>query len=94
MRIGLVSYRCENRDIPFNMSQIERAFREAEGKADLLCFGEAFLQGFDSLCWNYETDRQMAVEQTSEVISRLRRLTTEYGTALMTGYIEKDGEHL
>ena len=94
MRIGLVSYRCENRNIDFNISQIERAFREAEGKADLLCFGEAFLQGFDSLRWNYETDRQMAVEQSSEIISRLRKLTSEYGTALMTGYIEKDGEHL
>ena len=47
MRIGLVSYRCENKNIAFNISQIEKAFREAKGKADLLCFGEAFLQGFD-----------------------------------------------
>ena len=94
MRIGLVSYRCENRNIGFNISQIEKAFREVKGKADLLCFGEAFLQGFDSLCWDYETDRHMAVEQTSEIINRLRRLTSKYGTALMTGYIEKDGESL
>ena len=94
MRIGLVSYRCENKNIAFNISQIEKAFREAKGKADLLCFGEAFLQGFDSLCWNYESDRHMAVEHTSEIINRLRRLTAEYGIALMTGYIEKDREHL
>ncbi len=94
MRIGLVSYRCKNRNMPFNLGQIERALRETQGKADLLCFGEAFLQGFDSLCWDYETDRHTATEQSSEAISRLRRLTVQYGTALLTGYIEKDGEHL
>ena len=60
MKIGLASYRCENRNTRFNISQIGRAMKEARGKADLLCFGEAFLQGFDSLCWNYETDQAMA----------------------------------
>ena len=49
MRIGLVSYRCENRNISFNMDQIELAMKRASGKADVLCFSEAFLQGFDSL---------------------------------------------
>ena len=49
MRIGLVSYRCENRNISFNMDQIELALKRTSGKADVLCFSEAFLQGFDSL---------------------------------------------
>ena len=60
MRIGLVSYRCENRNIAFNMSQIELAMKRAEGKAEMLCFGEAFLQGFDALCWDYDTDKEVA----------------------------------
>ena len=34
MRIGLVSYRCENKNVFFNMSQIERAMSEAKGKVD------------------------------------------------------------
>ena len=51
MRIGLTSYRCKNRDIGFNLSQIERAMKKVQDQADLLCFGEAFLQGFDSLSW-------------------------------------------
>ena len=51
MTIGLVSYRCKDKDISFNMSQIERALRDTAGKVDLLCFGETFLQGFNSLCW-------------------------------------------
>ena len=94
MRIGLVSCRCENRNIPFNISQIERALRETRGEADLLCFGEAFLQGFDSLCWNYETDQAMAAGLSSEPISHLKALTKQYGTALLTGYIEKDQDRL
>ena len=94
MRIGLVSYRCENRNIAFNMSQIERAMKLTEGKADLLCFGEAFLQGFDALCWDYDTDKGTALELSSETITRLRDWTVRYGVSLITGYIEKDGEKL
>ena len=94
MRIGLVSYRCENRNLSFNMSQIEQAMKRSEGKADLLCFGEAFLQGFDSLCWDYETDKLTALELSSETIAQLREWTVQYGVSLMTGYIEKDREKL
>ena len=94
MRIGLASYRCKNKDIPFNISQIERALKEAQGKVDLLCFGEAFLQGFDSLCWDYDTDRHMAVDLHSDTVRRLCSLTEQYSTALLTGYIEKDRDRL
>ena len=30
MKIGLVSYRSENKNIPFNLMQIERALKEAQ----------------------------------------------------------------
>ena len=94
MKIGLVSYRCVNRNISFNMGQIERAMKLAEGKAELLCFGEAFLQGFDALCWDYDTDQRIALELSSETITQLRDWTVRYGVSLITGYIEKDGEKL
>ena len=94
MKIGLVSYRSENKNIPFNLTQIERTLKETQGQAELLCFGEAFLQGFDSLCWDYETDRQMAVDQNSETMDYLRGLTVRYGTGLLFGYIEKEGDKI
>ena len=94
MRIGLVSYRCENRNISFNLSQIERAMKNAAGKADLLCFGEAFLQGFDSLCWEYDTDQTTALALSSETMNLLRTWTVQYGVSLLTGYIEKDRDQL
>ena len=94
MRIGLVSYRCENRNTAFNMRQIELAMQRSAGKADLLCFGEAFLQGFDALCWDYEADRVIALERSSEEIARLQGWTMQYGISLITGYIERDREKL
>ncbi len=94
MRIGLVSYRCENRNTAFNLSQIELAMKRSMGKADLLCFGEAFLQGFDALSWDYETDKAMALELSSKSIGQLHSRTVQYGIALATGYIEKEQDRL
>ena len=94
MRIGLVSFRCENRNTAFNLRQIERALREAQGKADLLCFSEAFLQGFDSLRWNYTADRETAVAADSPIMARLKAWTKQYGVALLLGYIERAGDRL
>ena len=94
MRIGLASYRCENRNVGFNLRQIGRAMRQCAGKADLICFGEAFLQGFDALCWDYEKDREIALEQSSEPFDRLLGWTAEYGLSLATGYIERDRDAL
>lgn len=90
MKIGLVSYECRNGDTAFNLSQIERAMRAAQGRADLLCFGESFLQGFDALSWNYEADREIAVSAGSEIMERLCALTRQYGTDLLLGYMERD----
>lgn len=94
MRIGLVSYRCENRNIAFNLSQIELAMKRSAGKADLLCFGEAFVQGFDAFCWDYDTDKEIALDLRSEPVSRLKAWTLRYGIALAAGWLEKERERL
>lgn len=92
MKIGLVSYECKIGDIAFNLSQIERAMEAVQGRVDLLCFGESFLQGFDALSWDYEADREIAVSARSEVMARLCALTRRYGTDLLFGYMERDGD--
>ena len=94
MRAGLVSYRCENRNIAFNMGQIERALIASKDKVDVLCFGEAYLQGFDAFCWDDEADKKVAVELTSETMNRLRSWTVQYGISMIIGYMERDGETL
>ncbi|MBQ9580267.1 MAG: carbon-nitrogen hydrolase family protein, partial [Lachnospiraceae bacterium] len=57
LRIALAAYKFINNDIEHNMGKIEKALKEVSGKVDLVCFGETFLQGFDSLNWNYGHDK-------------------------------------
>lgn len=91
MRIGLAAYESVNNDIAFNISQIEKAMNTAQGTVDLLCFGEAFLQGFDSLSWNYENDKLIAISTDSEVMRKLCDMTLRYQVDLLLGYIEACG---
>ena len=90
MKIGLVSYECRMNDIGFNLKQIEKAIVESKD-ADLVCFGEAFLQGFAAVTSDYEMDIRMAAEQDSLPIAKIRELSLQYRKAVMVGYIEKDG---
>ncbi len=94
MKIGLAAYAFENGDIAFNLHQIEKAMAAVSGKADLLCFGETFLQGFDALAWQYERDKDVAVSQDSPVMEQLKALTVQYGVDLLFGYVERDGERI
>ena len=76
------------------MNQIELAMKRSAGKVDLLCFGEAFLQGFDALYWDYEADKAIALELSSDTFALLQKWTACYGIALAIGYIEKEQEKL
>ena len=91
MRIGLAAYRCENGNTEYNLKQIERALAESCGQVDLICFGEAFVQGFDSLTWNYGVDKETAIDAASPEFRRLCELSSQYGVAILTGYIERSG---
>lgn len=88
MKIGLAVYEFKNIDIEFNLSQIKKAMKSAQGKVDLLCFGESFLQGFDSLNWNYDLDKHIAVSYNSDIMCRLCAMTLHYEIDLLFGYIE------
>jgi N-carbamoylputrescine amidase len=94
MRIGAAPYAFRNNDIDFNFSQMEKAMKLAQGKVDLLCFGESFLQGFDALDWNYERDKTVAVSADSDIMCRLCEMSIDYGADLLFGYIERKDECL
>jgi predicted amidohydrolase len=75
MKIGLVSECFKNRDIEYNVEQIKKRLIEARDKnIDLVCFGEAFLQGFDALSWNYEGDLSTAISKNDEIINSLKMM--------------------
>ena len=94
MKIGLVSYEFKNGKIEYNIEKIENAIISANEKADLLCFGETFLQGFDSLSWNYEIDKDIAITQDSVVMEKLKNLSEKHKIDLGIGYIEREKEKI
>ena len=90
MKIGLAVYKFENNDIEFNISQIEKAIQQSQRNVELLCFGETFLQGFDSLTWDYKTDKDTAITQDSRIMQRLCDLSVQYQIDLLFGYVERE----
>ena len=94
MKIGLVSYEFNNGKIEYNIKKIEKAIISANGKADLLCFGETFLQGFDSLSWNYEIDKNIAITKDSAIMEKLKKLSEKHKIDLGIGYIEREKEKI
>ncbi len=93
MKIGLAAYRFINNDIEFNISQIEKALKSTNN-LDILCFGEAFLQGFDAFSWSFDIDKNVAISKDSNVMKRLEKVSRDYNIDLAFGYLEIDGEDL
>ncbi len=54
-----------------------------------MLFGEAVLQGFDSLCWDYETDRHMAVALTDAPIRSMCEAARANDIAVSFGFLER-----
>lgn len=91
MRIALCASENKNGDIDFNIDQIKDFIKNTKyQKPDLLLFGESFLQGFDSLCFEYKKDILTALSINSEPIVKLRSLAESTKTALGFGFIEND----
>lgn len=88
MKIALASAPVKNRNIEFNMQAMIDAMIKASGQAEVILFGESVLQGFDCLCWDYETDKHMAVALTDAPIQRMCEAAKQYGIAVSFGFIE------
>ena len=94
MKIALASAPVKNRNIEFNTQAMIEAMNKASGQADVILFGESVLQGFDCLCWEYETDKHMAVALTDAPIQRMRKAAKQYGIAVSFGFIERIDDNL
>lgn len=89
MRIALTSVPVKNRNCEFNMREMTDAIKKVSGQADVILFGESVLQGFDSLCWDYEADKNSAVSLTDAPIVRMREAARENSMAVSFGFIER-----
>lgn len=76
-------------DIEYNMRVMKQAMREAvNNEADLILFGEAFLQGFEAMRFVYKEDVQKALFQTGVEITKVRQWAKESNLAVGFGYYE------
>ena len=95
MKIALASYEFRNRDIDFNLEQIFFGMGQAAAlECDLVCFGEAFLQGFDACHWNYAEDASIGIPLNHKLIDQIRAYAAEMDIAVSFGMIEKNRDDL
>lgn len=90
MKVGLVCCEFRNNDPDNNIDQVEKMLINNHYENQVLCFGEAFLQGFDALSWDFEEDRKIACSLDSERMQIVMHLAQKYETALLFGWIELD----
>lgn len=94
MKIVLASAPVMNGKTDFNLQAMVGHMKEYSGKADLILFGESVLQGFDCLCWDYETDKLIAVALTDAPIQSVCDAAKENSIAVSFGFIERSDDAL
>ena len=93
MRAALASCLSSDGDISSNLGEIARYIGlAAAAGADLAVFGEACLQGFDALSWDWEADRKIALPRDGAPLREIARLSAATGVDALVGYYELDGE--
>ena len=66
MRIALAALGFVNGDTPRNLQTILTLMAQYAGQADLVLFGEAFLQGFDAANFDPAHDRSVALKADAD----------------------------
>jgi len=92
MRCALAALGFINGDLQYNLRVILNTMEKCADKADIVIFGEAFLQGFYAADFDIRHDAQIAVALDDPNIKKIREKARECGTAVSFGFIEKDGD--
>ena len=79
-------------NLAYNQAVIIDAIKSCVGKADIVIFGEAFLQGFHAMDLSVEHDTAVAVSRSDPAIQKICRAAEEYAVAVSFGFLEKDGD--
>ena len=90
MRCICASMGFINENITHNKNTIIRTIQKYSCVADIIIFGEAFLQGFYGPTFDVEHDKQLSITQDSNIIDEICCVAKEYATAVSFGFIEKE----
>ena len=93
MKIVLASMAVKSKDIIGNLNTISDSINDCRQKAYLIVFCEAFLQGFDCLCWNCELDKKVAIYLYDEALKRIQESAKKFNSVSF-GFIERKDECL
>ena len=89
MRCALAAVGFKNEDERFNKKVIIDTMEKYADKADIVVFGEAFLQGFYGANFDPEHDEQIAVSTDDIILKEISDEAERYGIAVSFGFIEK-----
>lgn len=92
MRCALASMGFINNDLQYNKQVIIDTMIKYADSADIVLFGEAFLQGFYAATFEPEHDKALAVTQNDRIIRDICAVAKHYAIAVSFGFIEKSGD--
>lgn len=89
MRCALAALGFVNGDTERNLQTVLAAMRAYAGQADVVLFGESFLQGFYAADFDPAHDVHMALAADSSAVRRIREAAQTLGVAVSFGFIER-----
>ena len=92
MKILLAGLGFKNHQTNYNLNVIIDTICKYKRNVDLILFGEAFLQGFDSLSFRFDEDKRIAITQNDEIIKLIKEKCKENNVGVSFGYYELDGD--
>ena len=92
MKCALAAMGFIDGDIQYNKSVIIDTMKNYSDTADIVIFGEAFLQGFYCADFNVEHDEKIAVSRSDSIITEICSAAEKYKLAVSFGFIEKEGD--
>lgn len=93
MKFALAAVGFINENIQHNKDVIVDMMVKCSRKADIVVFGEAFLQGFYGVTFEESHDESLAITQNDAVIKEICFAAKKYGIAVSFGFIEKENEY-
>lgn len=89
MRVAICAARMRTMDVEENIATIRRSALRAKCEgAQIICFGEAFLQGFDACIFDYAVDILRAVALHSPEMAAIAQIARDLKIAIGLGFYE------
>lgn len=92
MKCALAVVGFINEDIEYNKAVLADTLRKCAGRADVVIFGEAFLQGFYGINFIAKHDTTVSISRDDMIIREICSMAKEYTIAVSFGFIEKEDD--